>query len=389
MVFILVCSILFITTNCDTQAQISTINEGLAIINISNQSYNQITQEMVDFWDSTFIQLGIKDEPFAMMILFINLFSKLHYQKVEGYYTLSQIFSEKKSNLLSNAVSTVALMQRFGWDIQCFYNKSECYLGINFSDDWRIRKGNWIEKDGRRYYLKEFDTYTPVGELKMDNPASTYQGLESKRTSLKPIPLLKSLPKFSDMHCQKRKLKWLYNRIDYTIFVEIPIEQIEWTKNLPPSLFGMVSSGIIELKNIGLDEQLKPLINEIEEYDKVNFLLKFCQSESIFTYNNKLTIKSVSNQLIEGKNDCDGRTVFLYCLLYTVIGYSTEDIVFISWKNHLALGLRPKTENALKKLRNSGVCISDNYYILDPAYVGETYWGSKMKRLSGRYEIIQ
>ena len=33
--------------------------------------------------------------------------------------------------------------------------------------------------------------------------------------------------------------------------------------------------------------------------------------------------------------------------------------------------------------------VDGGYYILDAAYVGDTHWGSKMKRLSDEYEIIR
>lgn len=259
---------------------------------------------------------------------------------------------------------------------------------MNFTRDWQIRKGDWIEKDRKKYYLKEFDDYTPVGELKIDNPASKYQSLKVKNLIPKPIPLIKNLPEFKNTPAYKKKLKWHYQNRNYAITISIPEEQLAWTRNLPPSLYGMVSSGIEELKNTEIINKLKFLASEFAEYEKVNFLLKFCQSESIFVYDKNLPIKSISQQLLDGRNDCDGRSVFLYCLLYTVLEYNYVEIIFTSWSNHLALGLKPKTEVAKKTLKKSGFSVGDEYYILDATYAGETFWGSKMKSLPSKCEVI-
>lgn len=386
---LLIVGVLYILRINSIRAQNRNDNYTEKISNIFEKSYNQISDKDLRFWDSTFIELGIKENPFAQTIFFIRLFSNTLKQNSEGYFTYNEIIMNKKSNLRSIAVTTAALMQKFGWDIQLFYNKKECYLGIDFTEDWKIRKGSWVEKNSKRYYLKEFDDHTPVGELKIDNPASKYQSLVVKGLDFKPFPLLNGLPQFKGEPFFKKRLKWRYQDKDYTITISIPQEQTEWTKNLPPSLYGMVSAGLEELKNIGLVDKLKFLVGEMTtEYDRVNFLLKFCQSESVFVYDNKLPIKSVSQQLLDSRNDCDGRSVFLYCLLYTVLDYSLSEIIFISWENHLALGLKPKTINAVELLKKNNAYALDNYYVLDPAYVGDTHWGNKIRTLPDKCEII-
>ncbi|GAI96831.1 unnamed protein product, partial [marine sediment metagenome] len=41
-----------------------------------------------------------------------------------------------------------------------------------------------------------------------------------------------------------------------------------------------------------------------------------------------------------------------------------------------------------KILRQDGFYAGDGYYILDAAYVGDTYWGSKMNRFPDECKII-
>ncbi|MEO0142972.1 MAG: hypothetical protein ABIL15_06445 [candidate division WOR-3 bacterium] len=354
------------------------------------ESSRQVTDELFDPLDSLSGIENIKDNPFALVIFLIEHFSQFEKKGVkDSYLTINEILTKKVSNQKSGAIATVAIVQNLGWDIQLFYNERECYLGLNLSDDWKIRKGTWIEKDRRRYYLKEFDTRTPLGKLRYDNPASVYQSLRIDNTNLKPFPLIKSIPHFSRSPVHTKRLKWLFKNSVYQLTISIPAEQAEWTMNLPPSLYGMVSCGIEELKNLGIIDKLKFLVSNFDEFDRVNFLLKFCQSESIFSYDNSLPIKSITNQLIDGKNDCDGRSVFLYCLLWSVLDYPDSNIVFLSWPNHVALGLKPRTDSALAILMEKGFYIGDNYFILDPAYLGDTHWGSKMDRLSDDCEIIK
>ena len=354
-----------------------------------DRSYKQITDSLLTTWDTLFTASGIRENPFAMMLYFIEYFRAMDQTDSDECFSLQEIIANNSTNLLSSVIATCAIMQKMGWDFQSFFNKNECYLGIHFTEDWQIRKGNWVEKDGKSYFLKEFDYETPIGELKNDNPASTYQCLRSSKVKLEPVPLINSLPVFHGPSNEKR-LVWFYQGKKYAVSVWIPAGQVKFTRNLPASLFGTIASGVYEFSNMGLIDDLKYLVDDFEEYDKVNFLFKLSQSESIFVYDNKKPIKSVTNQLIEGHNDCDGRSIFLYCLLDAVLGYDSTDIVFINWTNHLAIGLRPRTRAAEDILKEQdAVYVGDKYYILDPAYVGDTHWGSKMERLSDECEIIK
>jgi hypothetical protein len=279
-------------------------------------------------------------------------------------------------------------MQTHGYDVLCFFNDGECYLGISLDETWAIRKGNWVEKDGKNYYLKEFDLSTPVGSLLTDEPSSRYLSVSAKSRELQTIPPVRSLPSFEGDLLIK-KLEWFYRDTMYTCIAFVPEEQVTWTNNLPPSLYGMAYSGMIEIENMGLVEQLRPVIEGMSEYDGVNCLYKLCQSEIICEYDGTQPIKSVSLQLIEGKNDCDGRSVLLYALLRTVMDYKEEDIVFLSWPNHIALGLKPRNNETSQRLFNRHAFFVDDFVVLDAAYSGDTEWGDKMTRLSDSCEIIR
>lgn len=345
-----------------------------------DMSYDQISDAMIAEWESLFVEQGIEDNPFAVMLYFIDHFSTFEEDSSNSCHSLEYVLANRRTNIRSSILITSAMMQQLGWDMQCFFNDNECYLGIHFDSLWAIRQGHWVEKNGNQYYLKEFDTYTPTGFLKKVDPADTYQSLTVKQKQTKPIPLINSMPRFGGSFYEI-PLVWVYRDRTFAITVRIPVDQVEWSGNLPPSLYGMVAAGIQEFKNTDMVKQLVFLVSEFDEFDQVNILLRLCQSESVFVYDNTCPIQSVSKQLYEGRNDCDGRSVFLYCLLRTVLGYTDSDIMFITWPNHVALGVKPMTAQTDSLLSTFGNYVEDKYYILDPTFIGETYWGTKMGRM--------
>lgn len=351
-------------------------------------SYRQVSDALLVSLNSIFEKLGIVDNPFGQMLFLIELFSTFTIAERDGYYTMIEILSQRTSNELSNAIAILALMNKLGWDAQCFYSENKCYLGIHFTADWEIKKEIWIVENSKKYHLKELNTHTPAGEVLVFNPEAKYKSVERADGNLQPIPLVTNLPHFGGRSYSK-KLRWQYNDAEYSLTIAIPHEQMHFTDNLPKSLFGMIFCGKEELENLGLSKKLRFLTNNMDEYDRVNFLLKFCHSEDVFSYDNGQLIKSISRQLLEGKNDCDGRSVFLYSLLMSVLDYSPSEILFVQWPKHLALALKPKTSTAQKKLSKHGASIGEKFYIIDPTYTGDTFWGSRMPNLPDKYDLIK
>ncbi len=349
--------------------------------------WHQVSDEFLNSIKTMFTKLKIEDCPFSQMLFLIELFSTFIQTEEEGCHSIYEILSRQVGNDLSGVIATSVVMQKLGWDVKFFYNENKAYLGVNLASGWLVRSSSWIEKGEVRYYLKEFDTTTPVGLKKNGKKDESFYCSGPKTIGLKPLPIIKNLPNFSG-RIHQRELKWQYQETEYHIPIMIPFEQFHFAENFPVCLFGIVFSGCQELKNIGFIDTLKAITKKMDEYNQVNLLLKFCQSDDVFKYVAETPLKSVSWQLYEEKNDCDGRSVFLYTLLHSVLNYSFDDIVFVEWSTHMALALKPRTSGAKKILSNRGIRI-DDYYILDPTYVGDTYWGDKMPHLSDKYEVIK
>ena len=360
-----------------------------AALNAFSLSSQQITEEMQAFWDSTFRDLGINDSPIAQVIFFIRYFTQLTpAPSADNFYTLQQVLNERQCNRASGCIALTAFMQARGWDVVSFFNDREWYLGLNLGEEWNIRKASWIPLNGRRYYLKEFDDTTAIGITYIDNPASRYSALSVTRPGLRPLPVVGHLPAF-DPEGYIRHLRWRYDTCSYEAVIVIPHEQLSWTGNLPASISGMLYSAFNELRRLELDRVLTRLTAGRGEYEQVDFLLKFCQADSIFRYNPDVPIRSVSRQLRDGENDCDGRSVLLGALLHTVLGYPIDHLLFIGWENHLALAIRPQTEECQRRLQDGQAYAPvAEFYLLDPAYMGATHWGSKMKKLDEKFTVI-
>lgn len=350
-------------------------------------SYQQVSDSMLSDLEEAVGGAVTRRDPFAMLVQLIKYFSAFEADASGDYITFPEILKRRRGNVQSYIVAVCVVMQKWGWDVQYLHNGSEMYIGINFEEKWTIRQGHWVEIKGRKYYLKVFDDETPVGELVVREPVSTYQCLEVSGERLRPFPLITRLPEFGGVG-HAMQLNWGYEGSRFGVTVNIPEEQVAWTRNLPSCLYGMVASGTVELAGLDLVSKLKSLTRHYDEYDRVNILLKFCQSEDIFSYDSTLPIISVSRQLFEARNDCDGRSVLLYSLLAAVLDYPGSHVVFVEWPYHVALALKPMTEQAEELLSQNGTLVGGNYYILDPSYIGDTAWGSAAEFIDEEYRLI-
>ncbi len=364
--------------------------ENTAALNAFSRSTQQITEEMQSFWDSTFCDLGIDDSPFAQIIFLIRYFTQLiPAAPTDKFYTLEQIMDDRQCNRASGCIALTALMQARGWDVVSFFNDREWYLGLGLGEEWNIRKASWIPLNDRRYYLKEFDDTTAIGITQIDDPASRYNALSVTRPGLQSIPVVRYLPALDPEPVYSRRLRWQYDTCGYEAVLSIPREQLAWTGNLPASISGMLYCAFDELRRLKLDQVLVRFTSGCGEYEQVDRLLKFCQAESVFRYNPKVPIRSISRQLYDGENDCDGRSVLLGALLHTVLEYPIDHLLFIGWENHLALAVQPQTEECRRRLQDrEAFAPVEGFYLLDPAYMGATHWGSKMKKLDGKFTVI-
>ncbi len=350
-------------------------------------SYQQVSDSTLSDLEATVGGQVTRRDPFVMLVQLIKYFSGFDDSAGGGYITLPEMLKQRRGNVRSYILAICVVMQKWGWDVQYVHNGSEMYIGINFEEKWAIRQGHWVEIGGRKYYLKVFDDETPVGELVVKEPVSTYQCLEISEERLRPLPLITRLPEFGGTG-YPMQLNWDYGGSRFGVTVTILEEQIAWTHNLPACLYGMVASGKVELAGLDLVSKLRSLIRHYDEYERVNILLKFCQSEDIFSYDSTLPVISVSRQLFEARNDCDGRSVLLYSLLTTVLDYPDSHVVFVEWPYHVALALKPMTEQAEELLAQKGNLVGGHYYILDPSYIGDTAWGSAVEFLDEKLRLI-
>ena len=90
-----------------------------------DRSYKQITDSLLTTWDTLFKTSGVRDNPFAMMLYFIEYFRAMDQDDRDECFSLQEIIANNSTNLLSSVIATCAIMQKMGWDFQYFHNKNQ------------------------------------------------------------------------------------------------------------------------------------------------------------------------------------------------------------------------------------------------------------------------
>lgn len=331
-----------------------------------------------------FQEFDIGKNPYAQLLFLIQFFNSFPNDGTNKFLSFNKIIQYRHANRKSKILCTAAFAQALGLDVQVFKNDTfGYYLGVNYGS--KIDCGYFIPRGSKRYIFKEFDMENRLGEVKFKNK-HIWTKLPTLSQNLNSVYQPYSLPPFQNN--REKELTWEWKGNKYTIIAHLSDAQLSYVKLLPRDFKDMVLIGVEELKNTGIPEQLKELTKNINEIEKVNFLLKFVQK--VFQYK-KSDIKSVTESLYDGYNDCDTRSIVLAGLLMTVMGYNTSDILGLEWPNkHTALALKPKTDYAKQNLSGGSITYNgEKYFILDSTYEGNTRWGSMMPDLPEECTIIE
>jgi len=331
-----------------------------------------------------FKKLGVQKKPYAQLLFLIQFFNSFQNDDTNKFFTFNKMIQYRRANRKSKILCTLAFAQALGWDVQVFKNDAlGYYLGVNYGS--KIDCGYYIEWQGIRYIFKEFDMENRLGMVKFKNP-HTWIKLPTLSQNLNPVYHPYILPPFSSN--REKKLTWEWKGKKYSIIANLSDDQLSYVKLLPRDFKDMVLIGIEELKNTRIPKQLKELTKNMDEIEKVNFLMKFVQKA--FQYKTS-DIKTVTESFYDGYNDCDTRSIVLAGLLMTVIGYNASDILGLEWPNqHMALAVKPKTVFAKQNLAGGSITYNgEKYFIFDSTYEGDTAWGSMMPNLPKKCTIIE
>ncbi|MEW6063230.1 MAG: hypothetical protein AB1571_02575 [Nanoarchaeota archaeon] len=139
----------------------------------------------------------------------------------------------------------------------------------------------------------------------------------------------------------------------------------------------LVMKSVEQLKEIGLTEHLNFITRFFTEEEKINFLLALVQSipYEIGKWQSALTT------IHRKKADCKGKSILLTSLLIS-LGISPDNIVFLNYSKHIALGVAPSDG-----FKPEGPYYDYNgkqYFPLDATYEGsENKWGYLVKEYDG------
>lgn len=164
-----------------------------------------------------------------------------------------------------------------------------------------------------------------------------------------------------------RQINFSYDDAKYDIEMKYNKNLIDFYKNYPFSDFSIYfSSPPSSLAENSLVNSLQPLIKNKNEYEAVNFLLRFTQSATEYQTDQEQFDREkplfVEESLCYAYSDCEDRSVLFSYLVSELLGL---DVIGIDYPNHIATAVNFKSEV-------KGTFFTHNnkkYVICDPTYL--------------------
>lgn len=317
----------------------------------------------------TFIAEKLNLDDYGKMFLYIKFIQSIPLEKSKKFYSLPEVLEKKKITLPSGIILLSALLWNDRIENIILESEDSVLLGIPLNGVGDL-PGYLIEK-GKRYYLKDI-SMLPPGELKVN--INMKKGFKITEFNINGGPLSinleRGLPHIPEGKKLIRKFGFVYNDKYYRFNTVLDSNLIEYSDILPADFTIKTKFGILEMEQAGITKQLKSFIEKsnFTILEKINFLLSMISQ--LFNYRES-EVKGVSRNLLELANDCDARSTFFASLLFSVLDYSAEDIVFIEFPGaeHACVGVHIKTENPADVEGTYITYKGKKYWICDTTYL--------------------
>jgi hypothetical protein len=164
-----------------------------------------------------------------------------------------------------------------------------------------------------------------------------------------------------------RQINFSFGDAKYNIELKYNKNVIDFYKNYPFSDFSIYfSSPPSSLAGSSLANSLKPLIKNKNEFEAVNFLLRFAQSATEYQTDQEQFDREkplfVEESLCYAYSDCEDRSVFFSYLVSELLGL---DVIGIDYPNHIATAVNFKSE-----VKGTYFTHNDKKYVIcDPTYL--------------------
>jgi len=174
-----------------------------------------------------------------------------------------------------------------------------------------------------------------------------------------------------------RTLEWDFEGEHYKVVLTLDSKMIEKAKNIGRcDKACLIKQSVKQLKELKLDKEFSLITRFFSEEQKINFALALAQSIPYEIGQWQTAITTIHRK----KADCKGKTILLGSLLI-LIGIPEENIEFLQYPGHIALGVAPSDG---KEPKGSFYFDGEkSYYPLDAAFSGPAKWGMLADDLNG------
>ncbi len=255
------------------------------------------------------------------------------------------------------------ILVRQEYEVKLGYFESDLYLLLNFSTPIYYRPYLWIEQNKYYVFIEENEK---IDLTKMQTYAINHP-CQHKALNLE----FSRLPKFPSKAVTRDFMigqKTIAVSYDYTL--------TEFYKNYPlTDLSVYLKSPLSEIAKQKLGEYIEPLMQNMSDISKINFLLHFIQYS--FPYQNDLDQFSKEKYMFAEETlsfpytDCEDRVILLDKLVKEFTSLKT---IVLLYPDHVVLGIENENIKDAAFVEYKG----NNYYIADPTYLGAGF-GMLMK----------
>ena len=262
--------------------------------------------------------------------------------------------SQIKQNLF-----TWFLLVKSGYNAKAAYQKDKVYL--LFPSKHMIYGTQYVTLKNVKYYF-----FTPPGtKFKLSGMVYTYQG--TYKSADKPISMgFEKVPRLDDRDVQ-RKLDFAFKGKKHNLHIAYNKGVVNYLANYPQvELNVYFEAPVSQGAAYSLISRLKPFVQNKDEVEAVNFLLRFVQTS--FEYQTDQQQFKIEKYLMPEEtlhypySDCEDRSILF---AYLVRNLLNMDVVALNYPGHIATAVKFSGDVHGYQIVHNG----NNYVVCDPTYI--------------------
>ncbi len=252
------------------------------------------------------------------------------------------------------------LLTKAGYKVRVGYDQNGIYT--LFATAHGIYNTLYYTLDGERYYLININ-----GQGLEPNSLFTYEGSHQSQSKLLDLHL-QQMPVLGDGEATVHKtLSFTYNGTDYSIPVSIDKNLISYFEYFPVTdLKVFFRASLSDNSKNALYKVLAPAVAEMNEWDAVNFLLRFVQTAFAYKTDqdnfNREKYMMPDETLFYDYSDCDDRAILFASLVQDLLNM---EVVGLRYSRHLATAVKFNEDISGDAHHYMG----KKYIVADPTYI--------------------